>query len=403
MPSGLVASLNLFLLSAPYQLLNAFECINHFGWTENRLVIVDTGHFTRKRFENVIDPTLWDRVEYLDLRYKLADFDFVRQQHTLKGYAIERLLTLDQVAKRRRVMKFCRMCEPLDALVLGNYLADYDLHMRHFANHLRYRALYLLDVGTDTLRIARQRSEEVESGLLARDGQSPSQPSFRKRLRRRLVEWDSAGVRKLTFFSAYDVKVSDEDELVANRYVRARAMVSSSTRGDAIYFVGQSLIDQGYLSAETFSAAIEAVRRFFAGKRVVYYMHPRESEQQVAIVRSYGLEVRENEVPFEHLLCFGGERPACIAAFFSSVVENCAVIFGSTIRIVAFQLDDWALKKDHDNTRKIYEQFRANRFGNIEVVPLKLAKSQSCAGQEDPASGARGCPTNPCAAYRTSF
>jgi hypothetical protein len=395
--------LNLFLLSAPYQLLNAIECINRFGWTENRLVIVDTGHFTRKRFEKVIDPGIWGGVEYLDLRYKFADYEFGRGRRTLKEYAMERLLTLDQMAKRHRASKFCRACGPVDALVLGNYLADYDLHMRHFANHLRYRQLYLVDVGTDTLRIARQRAEEVERGLRAGSRWAQSQEGWRKRVRRRLVDWDSAGVRKLTFFSAYDVQVSGEDQLIANRYAHARAMVPTTGRGDTIYFVGQSLIDQGYLSAETFFAAIAAVKRFFADKRVVYYMHPRESEQQVAIVRSSGIEVRENEVPFEHLLCFSEERPTCIAAFFSSVVENCAVIFGSAIRIITFQLDESALKKDHENTRKIYEQFRANRFGNIEVVPLNLTTFQSCAERKGRTLETRGCPSNPSAAYRTSF
>jgi len=47
--------MNLFMLGAPYQVLSALEAIHHFKFFGNHLKILDTGHFTRRQFESVID------------------------------------------------------------------------------------------------------------------------------------------------------------------------------------------------------------------------------------------------------------------------------------------------------------------------------------------------------------
>lgn len=370
--------MNLFLLSGPYQLLSAVECVHHFGLSGNRLVIVDTGHFTREAFDAVVDPAAWDGVEWLDVRYIFPDFDFgALERPTLRDRAKERALLWHQIRLRRRVEAFIERTPPCDSLVLGNYLADYDLHMRHLARHLRHERLILVDVGTDTLRIARHRNEENRA---RREGPGDGNPPggglttrTKQALRRRWVDFDRTGVERLTFFSAYDLEVSGQDTLVRNTYTHTRSKLATSRSSDTVYFVGQPLVDQGYLHEDVYADILGQVKRHFAGRRVVYVRHPRESAHQLEMVQRHGFEIGRGRAPFEHEVCFGEDQPGCVAAFFSSVVENCAAIFGRSLPIVAFEFPLHHLQKDHENVGKIYEEFRSNPSGAIEVVELTTA------------------------------
>ena len=369
--------MNLFLLSAPYQLLSALECIHHFGFTDNRLVVVDTGHFESASFDAVIDPKAWGPVDRLDVRGVFTDLDFgTLERPTLRDHAVERWMALRQIRTRARVERFVRGSARCEALILGNYLADYDLHMRHLANHLTYEQLYLVDVGTDTLRIARQRNEENRIRATSAEVSAPPVASPVKRLRsgmrRRWVDYDGAGVDRLTFFSAYDLEVSGEDTLVRNTYAYTRSRLGGNRSTDSVYFVGQPLVDQSYVREATFSRILVELSRYFEGRRIVYIRHPRESDAQLDIVRRHGFEVGQGRAPFEHEVCFGPDQPGCVAAFFSSVVGNCAAIFGASLPLLAFRIPPEVLLKDHHNVAQIYEQFSAHETGAIEVIDLKL-------------------------------
>ena len=195
---------------------------------------------------------------------------------------------------------------------------------------------------------------------------------LRSGLRRRWLDYDGAGVDRLTFFSAYDLEVSGEDTLVRNTYAYTRSRLGGNRSTDSVYFVGQPLVDQSYVREATFSRLLVELSRYFEGRRVVYVRHPRESDAQLDIVRRHGFEVGQGRAPFEHEVCFGPDQPGCVAAFFSSVVGNCAAIFGASLPILAFRIPPEVLLKDHHNVAQIYEQFAAHEKGSIEVIDLSL-------------------------------
>lgn len=361
--------MNLFMLSAPYQLLNALEAIHHFQFADNHLRIIDTGVFTVAQFKSVIDPAVWKSVRFDDFRYKLSHLDFGRRRpENLWEHALEFYLLFNHFQKRRRADRIARSTGPLDNLVLGSYQKSYDAHMRHFARHLSYKRLYLLDVGTDTLRIVRDRERDnaIEP---ARKEEAPR--STIKRLkqsaRKVLLDWDTRGVPALTFFTTYDLQPSGQDRIVRNEYTYLRSAVANAEVSNKVLFVGQPLVDQGYITRETFTTCMSRIQAHYSGRRLLYIPHPRESEAQLGIVRSLGIGIQRFSAPFEYAVAFSGERPDCVASFFSSAVENSAAIFGSAVAVRAFRLPDAVLLKDHAEVARVYRQFSENAQSRIDI------------------------------------
>ena len=131
------------------------------------------------------------------------------------------------------------------------------------------------------------------------------------------------------------------------------------------------MVDQGYVTANLFERSLRMVQEDLGRCRLVYFRHPRESDEQVDVVRGVGLEVRSNRAPFEHEVVYGGETPKGIATFFSSVVENCATIFGGRVEVKAYRIPESSLLKAHLEVRSVYEHFESRRDGALDIVDLE--------------------------------
>lgn len=372
--------MNLFMLTAPYQILNALEAIHYFGFADNHLRIIETGHFTWEQFENIIDPAMWQSVRFYDFRYKLLNLDFEKNRpRNLRERLIEYYLVVEQMQKKWRANRIAKRVGQLENLILGNYQRHYDGHMRHIANCLRFRELFLLDVGTDTLRINRDRHAETgpAAAMAAEMATVGRRPTFKQRIRRYLADWDTRGVDSLTFFTTYDFEPSGRDRVVRNDYAYLKSVVAGSKPSDKVFFAGQPLVDQCYLTRESFHACMARIRDFFSGKQLIYVQHPRESEVQLNVIRQLGIKIRRFTAPFEYAVAFSAERPCCIASFFSSVVENSASIYGETLAIRAFYLPEALLLKDWEEVARVYVQFRENKRSKIEVLDILELTSKS--------------------------
>jgi len=367
--------MNLFLISAPYQVLNALEVVHHLQLDTNHLRVIDTGHFTREQFANVIDPSCWASVRYHNFRYRMPHRDFGARP---PGSFTERLLELwqvaDQALKRWRAERIAAALGEVNYLVLGNYRRYYDGHMRHFANRLHCDQVVLLDVGTDTLRINQDRHADKEgSPTLEEVPAAGAIKQLKHWIKRRFVTWDTRGAASVTFFSTYDLPLAAGDRLLRNSYSYLQQVVAEATPSDKVFFVGQPLVDQAYLTRESFAEGLRRIRDHFAGQRLVYVPHPRESQTQLQIVQGQGFAIERFTAPFEYAVSFSGERPRGIASFFSSAVENSATIFGTTLRVYAFRLPERLLLKDQASVSGVYAQFAARTQGLIEVVDVFAA------------------------------
>ncbi|MEZ5543307.1 MAG: hypothetical protein R3F42_14895 [Pseudomonadota bacterium] len=365
--------MNCFLLSAPYQVLSALEAIHHLHLDDNHLYIVDTGHFTRAQFDSVIEPERWASVSFHDFRYIMPDKDYgAHPPKNLKERLEELWLVFDQAVKRQRANRMARAIGPVDNLVVGNYRRAYDRHMRHLVNRLEFSKLYVLDVGTDTLRINRDRHLDKAGDAGAAVSLPPASvlQLFKRWIRSRLVDWDTRGVDALIFFTTYELDLAPGDATIRNDYAYLKSVVADAHPSDKVLFIGQPLVDQSYLSRADFAGLMGRVKTFFAGHELVYVMHPRESASQLQVIRELGIPIECFTAPFEYAVSFSGERPRGIATFFSSAIENSATIFGDALKLWAFRLPNSLLLKDQDNISKVYAQFAARRTTPIEVVDV---------------------------------
>ena len=119
----------------------------------------------------------------------------------------------------------------VENLVIGNYLSGY---MRHFANRLRPRHLYLVDDGTDTPRVARLRTEQE---VPVDEGQLSCFRKFKNIIRASFIDWDMRQANSVTFFTSYNLGLKPEDRLVRNEYVFFRSMLKQSALRNEVYFL----------------------------------------------------------------------------------------------------------------------------------------------------------------------
>jgi hypothetical protein len=277
---------------------------------------------------------------------------------------------------RRAADRFARRTPPVDNLILGHYRMETPRIGCHLANLLSYRHLYVLDPGSDVLRVARRRRLEIEQQLRAAQDPgrahhpAPAKPwkRWKRELRKRYVDWIDHPVSQITFFSSYDLEIRPPDRLIRNDYVYHRKLVAQKPRDESVAFVSQPLADQGYVSFPDFVALLRSVGRFFCGRHLLYYRHPRESERQLTAARELGFEIRQNVAPFEHEVCRGNSVPRTVATFFSSVAENCAAIFRDGLEIVALRLPTPLLCKNHEEVESLYTHLASRADGLVTVV-----------------------------------
>ena len=367
--------MNLFLLVAPYQVLSALELVHQRRMSGNHLVIMERGFFDRARFDAVVDPSLWDSVDFLDEKPMEGGRGVATDRPLSAG---ERMIEVAKVLHahrvRRRLDRFAGRWSGIETLVLGHYGLRQPSHLRHLAHRIAADSVVVLDVGTDTLRIARFRRDEIEavrSGLPSWPAPAPAR-GWKPRVREWLTRLESRPVPQLEFFSAYDLDLPACDRLVSNEFGRVRGVVEQGARVDAVYFVGQPLVDQQYVTPEVFSRALGFVTRYFDGLPLVYYRHPRESDAQLRLVRDQGIEIRSNAAPFEFEVSYRGDAPRHVATFFSSAVDSCSRIFGDTMAITAFRLGRRNLLKQHEEVEVVYQQYRSRRDSSVEVVDVAL-------------------------------
>lgn len=370
--------MNVFVIQAPYQVLNAIEAVHHYNFKRNTLVIPLNGLFPRQGFEIMIDREQWDRVQFLGFYSRLKNYDFGKNRpRNVYERMLEFFLTFDQSIKKMRMEMLARSIGRVENLILGSYQDSYDLHMRHLANRISHENLYLIDVGTDTLKINRQRNEENRLRRAAGKAETrdiePERMLLRakRRLRRRLVEWNAEGVDRLTYFTCYELIATGQDRVERNSYAYAKSLMSKAAVDGNVWFIAQTLVDEEYLSLGAYLEYLRKVKEYFSGRKFVYVPHPRESERYVSIVeKTLGFEIRRFGAPIEYEIAFRGRRPQCIASFFSSALENCAAISGDILEIKSFQINEKDLLKYKDIVGEVYSYFSASRDKNIEVVHL---------------------------------
>lgn len=362
--------MNLFVVGTPLQLLNAIEARHALNLTDNHLVLVTDYNHTPETgvWSRLVCAADWETVHYLELRDARREFRPRYVPELLRGKLSNYLQHYYQYGNKVRVDRLAREFPAVDYLVLGNYHGDYG---RHIANRLKYRCLCLVDDGTDVLLINEERKERRENGGTASGSRGSWWMRLKGNARKSILMWDVRQARNLLFFTAYDIEVPREDQLVRNDYSHFKKQIAPSTGHESGMFLGQCLVRDGYMSQLTYLDYLRRVRCHFGTRPLVYVPHPREPESLVnEIGRDLGFVIRKFDVPIEWQLMKDASRPSVLASFFCSALISCRLIYGADLKLKAFQIKDEDVMKWPDLVRSAYAYFSGLSGPSIEVVPL---------------------------------
>ncbi|MDD5718591.1 MAG: hypothetical protein PHQ53_02760 [Candidatus Krumholzibacteria bacterium] len=351
----------LAMIRTPLQLLNAMEARRHFDLQRTALMIVEySGHGIPPFDLSQVDPADWTRVEIVDLNPVPRPQPHTWLDHPRFAHS-EKVNVLRQHYRRRVFDQALRPWRGVPNLLLGNYLQGW---FRHAAQRCPRARCILLDDGTDTLRIAGERAR--------RDSQPPRVSLWRRPKAwwyQRYANWDMRQRRKITFFSSFDLELPPGDQLVPNRYDHARRQIEALPQDRRCLFLGQPLVEDGYLTPEEFSRLIAGVKLSLDGLELFYVPHRREHLAELTpLLQQHGIARLDLDKAFEFHLLAAAAIPAVVASFFSSALDNCRLICGDRVRVIAFRLPAASLLVAHDYVNSVYDYFVRAGAGVIEIV-----------------------------------
>jgi hypothetical protein len=244
--------------------------------------------------------------------------------------------------------------------------------MRHLANVGNYGRLYLLDDGTDTLEINSQRNGRFELNRAISDHRkTPFWKTFINDFRRRYYDWNTAEVSELTYFTVYDLNVGKGDRVIKNEYRYLRSLLKLKQRDDNVYFLGQCLVEDKFMTQSSYLSYLESVRNYYSRDKVVYIVHPRESKAMIQKIKAdVGLETKQLSLPIECELAFHGPVPRVIASFFSSALESCRHLLDGAASIESFHICPQDLLRGHKEIQAFYSYLESKCGRTLCMIKL---------------------------------
>jgi hypothetical protein len=355
---------SLCIVETPLQMINAIEAKHSLDLGECFLVVLLSAPFPEQVFRPLLPLADWENVECHWLRHQFQPMDLRWLGKSLARQLNEYVKESKQLVRHIRFDKLSTKFGPVDNLVLGNLLQGY---MQHLANRVKAKHIYLLDDGTDTLRVNEQRrSEEPDSTAVNR---ITLLRRAKNRLRRAYLDWDTKGVNSVTFFTSYNLDLDPRDRCVKNEYTYLRQRCKAIPVSGDVYFLGGALVEDGYLSQETHLDALTKIVKYYAGQNFLYVPHWREAKANIEIIRGLNIDVKRFNLPIEVQMateCMPGE----LASFFSSALDNSRIIFGPSVQVTAFHIDQKSFLPGCEFVEDVYEYFRTHSGPNFRVMNL---------------------------------
>jgi hypothetical protein len=360
-------AVDLIVVETLLQMLNAVEYRQRVGWESPALLVLLGPPFSKRSFAPLHREMRWASVTHLFV-HSQRDVDIGRRTVRERGFFLEQYWNWRRLCLRWRLDGYARRIGTVGTLVIGNYLKGHKDYIRHLTHVVPHRQLVLVDDGNDTLRVNDQRRKALTRGRLGRETERAS--SWKKRFKARWMELYAAEAPALTYFSVYDLELPRNDSLIKNDYRALRAQAARAVRSEEVYFLGQPLIGDGYLSAAAYRRALEEVQAHFHPEHLTYVPHPRESRDDLEPVSDLGMKTTRFERPIEYELIVSGRWPRRLAGFFCSALDSCAVIFGQELPITCFELPPAVLGKNRQEVAGFYATLRRRIGPQFAVVPL---------------------------------
>jgi hypothetical protein len=244
------------------------------------------------------------------------------------------------------------------------------------ANIIKYNTLCLLDDGTDTLEInERRRTSEskdrkalIEPSTSRISGWKTVRPHFRAKY----FDWHLAEAPNVTFFTNYELEVRKGDRLLRNNYsyLRSLAPLEHNHMPDTVFFVGLCSVDNN-IDMDVHLNFLSSVREYFAGNKIIYVPHPRDSVSRVTQIQEHlQCELWPSTSVIEYDLIVRGIKPKAVAAFVSSALITLAHLMDTDVEIVCFHIAPEHWIHWREDAVRAYNYIKSKVRQRVTIVPL---------------------------------
>lgn len=339
--------MKLFVVESPLQLINAKEAQQHFEIEQmESLLLVLQGVSSLSQQQTL---SLARREDWLSIKQ-------VGSVKTLPAFWVAN-------RKIRHWLKQWR--EKVDGVIIGDFRSRF---MRHIANSIGKQVI-LIDDGAATLTVADQRCKNVSLDQKYCRG-------WRRYINKRnILGYQDHDVSSLTFFTAFQFKVPNQDNVVRHHYAHLRQSMAAYNRIPVRYFVGCPLVEMGMISGADYQAYLEKIASHFE-EPICYIPHRRENSRRVnSLAASLKWRVETFDKPLEIELLERGELPLGLIGLYSTALNNVYTLFGERLPICSYQIpgEDVLIPERRENVARVYDYYHRHCAGDtFRVRPLCL-------------------------------
>jgi hypothetical protein len=306
--------MNLFIVSSPFQLLNAFEAKYHYKSLseDSILVILDFyGEKNMLQIKEVLNVFHWSNTVVHTIRATENKINFL--------------------FRLRKVVKKYKNCN-YNRVFIGEYFA---YEIRAIVNSIKYIKLVLFDDGNGSIKTINH--------LIGK--KTENSPKIIRDFVYKLFGLDTKKYENISLFTAYDFLIDKNVESLTvekNNYCNIKLINKDKKQVEDIIFLGVKFVEKDLIDFDTYkkllSNAIKHLRERCLGK-INYVPHRGENLSKLRILEDeLDMQLLPLNETIELYLVKSEEKPRIVTTFFSSAVFSLQFIFGNDIVLKSFYL-----------------------------------------------------------------
>ena len=299
---------NLFIISAPLQLLNAIEAKHYFKTTHNILVLMYNSELNEIDYNqkiNLVETDEWEEIIYYDLA---------------------------KIAKKKRFFEQVKLIKKLKKDTY-EYLfpGDFGTIQQAIMANINTENIYLLDDGTASITIYDKIKDQLFFNKI------PFSKKM-KLLRYRLMNLKYEIKQDINFFTIYNLQSLEHRKVIQHdfSYIKQSRLQKCEKSSD-IYILGQKLVEINWMNEEKYIEYLKKIIILMMDKhdgKIIYKPHRSEKitpAYACLINDRFSIDEHINEGPIETVLIDKNIYPAVIISFFSSALFTLDKIFDDTL------------------------------------------------------------------------
>lgn len=335
---------NIFIIKTPFQFLNAIRFKEqNLNENLNFLIIVTQNKNSYDRITQICNSEDWDLIFNLGIQLASIKFKYLSKL-ILKYNALK--MDFTWVTKLSEIKKNYS----IDNIISGNY---FEPIFQISTNNCLYNSLVIVDDGTATFRILKEREKELDQEVSF---------FFEKKyvIYNILLRIKKKPIKSISFFSKYNFTPHKSDNYILNKTTEEDLLIKSIE--DTVFIIGGPYVSKNMIPKNKYIEILKKIVHTYPAKHFYYIPHRQENKNDKSLVSKYMTIIEPNE-PIELYFKKTDILPKWIIGFYSSALINLSTSYGSlAIEFVAIKTNFNLSPKDNDVIQEIYFKF-ANEYG----------------------------------------